>query len=233
MYNTGKLSHHSNASISNMLQTDTTFPVVYLETEQIYQREHILANPHRVSLALFGEADPAIEAFHRTLPEYAETPLRSLPDLARELGISHVFVKDESLRFGLPAYKILGASWAVYRAVCKETGLLPTVSLEKAGMAAQAQNIKLVTCSAGNWGRAVARMGKYLGIDSVVFVFNGVSEASKVSIGREGAHVIAINGSYDDSLHAAIDRGSERGSLLVLDTAWDGFEEIPQVSDLS
>lgn len=132
-----------------------------------------------------------MEAFLRTMPEYAETPLRSLPDLARELGISHVFVKDESLRFGLPAYKILGVSWAVYRAVCKEAGVPPTVTLAKAGVAAQAQNIKLVTCSAGNWGRAVVRMGKYRGHDSVVFVFNGVSETSKVSVGRGGAHVIA------------------------------------------
>lgn len=76
-------------------------------------------------------------------------------------------------------------------------------------------------------------MGKYLGINSVVFVFSGVSEAGKEKIRREGAHVIAIDGSYEDSLHAAIDRGNERGSLLVLDTGWDGFEEIPQVTNSS
>lgn len=102
--------------------------------------------------------DGEVRAFHRKLPSYNVTPLVPLPELAKELGVGHVFLKNESNRFGLPAFKILGASWAVYKAVTEKCGLSVGCSLEELGYSARKYCLQLVACTEGNWGRAVARM---------------------------------------------------------------------------
>ncbi|KAL1310825.1 hypothetical protein AAFC00_001062 [Neodothiora populina] len=209
-------------------QSHDEFAVTHLDTKCVYHRNHVFVNPHRKSISSLVPTDPAVEAFHKTLPHYAPTPLRSLPELAGELGVAHVFVKDESARFGLPSFKILGASWAIYRTVCEKTGLPPDVSMVDAGDAAKRHSLVLITCSCGNWGRAVARMATYLGIRAIVFVPNGVSDASRTKMSDEGAEVIAVNGSYDDSIEAAVRRGDDAGALLVFDTSWEGFETVPK-----
>lgn len=58
-------------------------------------------------------AGPSPLAYHRSLPGYRPTPLVDIPGLAAALGVARVLVKDESDRLGLPAFKILGASWAI------------------------------------------------------------------------------------------------------------------------
>jgi len=173
--------------------------------------------------------DSAILAFHQALPDYATTPLTPLTGLAKDLGIGHVFVKDESCRFGLPAFKILGASWAVCRAVAVETGLPFNVSLVELQEASVKKGISIVTCSEGNWGRAVARMGKYVGIPTTVYVPRYMDEATKSKIRSEGAVVKVVQGEYDDALHACREAAEKSGALLVLDTSWEGYAEIPQV----
>jgi diaminopropionate ammonia-lyase len=71
----------------------------------------------------FTPSDPKVEAFHRTLPHYCQTPLVSLPEIAKDIGVGHLLLKNESLRFGLPAFKILGASWATARVITKKLNL--------------------------------------------------------------------------------------------------------------
>jgi diaminopropionate ammonia-lyase len=173
--------------------------------------------------------DPAVLDFHRQLPDYAITPLTPLPDLAKELGIGHVFVKDESSRFGLPAFKILGASWAVYRLVASGTGLPLTSSLQEVGDAARIKGLRLVTCSEGNWGRAVARMAKYLGVKATIYVPRYMDEATQTKIRSEGAEVVVVKGEYDDCIVVTREDAEKTGGLLVMDTSWEGYEEIPQV----
>ena len=109
-----------------------------------------------------------------------------LTDLAKELGLGHVFLKDESERLGLPAFKILGASWAIYKAVSAKCGLPLTCSLDALSSAASKAGIKLVTCTEGNWGRAVARMAKYLQITAVIFVPDFMDQATQKKIESEG-----------------------------------------------
>lgn len=151
-------------------------------------------------------------AFHQTLPNYAPSPLRPLPALARSLGLGHVLLKDESRRFSLPSFKILGASWAVHRALAGHSG--------PGG---------IVTCTAGNWGRAVARMAGNLHMPAKVFVSELMPMATRDAIAAEGAEVVAVPGSYDDSLVAARDAAARGDGLLVLDVAMEGYEEIPKV----
>lgn len=183
-----------------------------------------------------SDADTArlVLDFHKELPEYNETPLHPLPSLAAELGVAHVFAKDESHRFGLPSFKILGASWAVYRAVLARLGMpsSPPPSLGELGARAREAGVELVTCTEGNWGRAVARMGKYLGVTVKIFVPEFMIEETRARIRSEGAQVVVCEGGYDESVGEA-KKEAERGGILVMDFGWDGFEEIPQVSLLA
>ncbi|RMZ72999.1 diaminopropionate ammonia-lyase [Pyrenophora seminiperda CCB06] len=187
-------------------------------------------NPSAASWRYTGPCiDPTVEAFHRTLPDYAVTPLISLPELAQQLGIGHVLLKDESQRLGLPAFKILGASWAIQKAVATKCNLPVTASLYEIGAVARKAGVELVTCTEGNWGRAVARMAKYLQIKAVIFVPDFMDEATQKKIESEGAKVIVVDGDYDYSIAKAKDE-ADKGGMLVMDVSWKGYEEIPEVT---
>ncbi|TVL93288.1 pyridoxal-phosphate dependent enzyme [Streptomyces sp. SAJ15] len=157
-------------------------------------------------------APAAARAFHATLPGYAPTALTEAPALAAELGVGRVFVKDESDRFGLPAFKALGASWAVHRILA---GRPPGT------------RVRLVTATDGNHGRAVARIARLLGQTARVFVSAGVHPAAAAAIAAEGAEVTRVAGPYDEAVRRAAVAAGEPGAILVQDTAWPGYEEIP------
>jgi diaminopropionate ammonia-lyase len=148
-------------------------------------------------------------AFHEALAGYAPTPLVELPVLARELGVGRVLVKDESTRLGLPAFKVLGVSWAVRR-------ILDT-STPRA----------LVTASDGNHGWALARVAARHGLGARVYLPDGVRPAVRAAIAAEGATVIDVSGSYDTAVRAAAADADSDGGVLVQDTAWAGYEQIP------
>lgn len=179
--------------------------------------------------------------FHQKLPHYQETPLHSLPSVAEELQLGHVLVKDESNRFGLPSFKILGASWAVFRALTDHVALdhqslidngLDAVSLwTRLGKEASSHGLSLITCTEGNWGRAVARMAKLIGMPAKIFVPSFMPETTRHRIRSEGADLVVINGNYDDSVAAArMETDSNRNAILVMDMGWAGYERIPQAS---
>jgi diaminopropionate ammonia-lyase len=147
--------------------------------------------------------------FHRSLPGYAPTPLHDLPDLARELGVRRALVKDETDRFGLGAFKALGASWAAH------------VMLERLGPRT------LVTASAGNHGTALAW---YAGIAEVpcVIVLPARTPPQRVAIIEGfGARVEIVDGTYEEAVEVADRIGAQPGHLLVQDVAYPGYEEIP------
>ncbi|WP_344617090.1 pyridoxal-phosphate dependent enzyme, partial [Dactylosporangium salmoneum] len=149
-------------------------------------------------------------AFHRSLPGYAPTPLVTLPELAAELGVGRVLVKDESARLGLPAFKVLGASWACHRVLARRPGAM------------------LVTATDGNHGRAVARMAAHFGVPATVFVPAVMLPATAGRIAAEGATVERVQGDYDAAVRRAAAFAAERPDrALVQDTAWDGYEEVP------
>ncbi|THW59660.1 tryptophan synthase beta subunit-like PLP-dependent enzyme [Aureobasidium pullulans] len=206
-----------------------TFKVRHLGSDEVFERHDIFINPNSLDAPPTGASiDPDLIAFHQAFPESKATPLIELPQVAQELGIGHVYVKDESLRFGLPSFKILGASWGVFRAVCEKTSLPSSSSLEEAGHAAQKAGISLVTCTDGNWGRAIARTAKYLGIKATIHVPKTMDEATRAKLRDEGAIVNAVNGSYDDSIAAAMKESESSKSMLVMDTSWEGFERMPK-----
>jgi diaminopropionate ammonia-lyase len=164
------------------------------------------------------------------MPSYRPTPLVELPELAAELGVGAVLVKDESDRLGLPAFKILGASWALNCALSKRGGFdTPATGLpelrERVGNAA----ITLVTATDGNHGRAVARMAQLLGLAARVYVPAGTTAKTLEAIADEGAQVVQTDLRYDDVVRAAASSTTNRpADILIQDTAWRGYEEIPQ-----
>ncbi len=156
-------------------------------------------------------------AFHRSLPDYAPTALHDLPSLADELGVGRVFVKDESTRLGLPAFKALGASWAIHQVLARAED----------GPAASGARPCLVTATDGNHGRAVARTARQLGCRARVFVPDGVHPAAVSAIEGEGAEVTVVTGPYDAAVERAARAAEAPDTVLVQDMAWDGYEEIP------
>lgn len=207
--------------------------VRHLDTGKEFKRDFILNNAQVITSSWPHPTvvDPAVEAFHQKLPDCAETRLHARPVIAAELGIGHVFLKDESIRFGLPAFKILGASWAIFKSVCQKLDLPLSSSINEAREAiASARNMQVVTCTEGNWGRACARMGRILNLEVVIYVPGFMSEYTQQLIESEGAKVIRLpNGSYDDSIEKARSVSEETGALLVMDTSWDDYEEVPRV----
>jgi len=168
--------------------------------------------------------------FHRRLPGYKPTPLRDAPELAGLLGIGQVLVKNESSRLGLPAFKILGASWAVYRAL--ETRLNesfePWHSIDElVARLAPLKPLTLATATDGNHGRAVAHVAALFGFAARIYVPAGTAQARIDGIASEGASVEVVDGTYDDAVALAAQDASER-CLIISDTSWPGYEKIPR-----
>jgi diaminopropionate ammonia-lyase len=148
--------------------------------------------------------------FHRSLDGYAPTALTEVPAIAGELGVGRVLVKDESSRWGLPAFKVLGASWACHRVLERTPGT------------------RLVTATDGNHGRAVARTAARLGVPATVFVPDVMLPQTAALIADEGAEVVRLAVGYDDAVRAAASYAAEApGRALVQDTAWEGYCEVP------
>ena len=167
--------------------------------------------------------------FHQKLPGYRESPLIGAPGIADVLGVGKVWVKDESSRFGLPAFKFLGASWAVYRVLLERSGgsIAPWQTFDDLRERfAPLKPLTLIAATDGNHGRAVARMAHLLGFASHILVPRGMAQARIDAIEGEGANVTIVNGSYDDAVTRAAALASEN-ALVISDTAWDGYTQIP------
>jgi diaminopropionate ammonia-lyase len=143
--------------------------------------------------------------FHASLPGYQPTPVRELPELADELGLETVLLKDESHRLGLPAFKVLGAAWAIER-VLRE----------------QPEAHTLVAASAGNHGRAVAHVAAIRGLRCRVFLPARSLPARRDAIAAEGAEVVVVDGSYEHAVAQAAAAGAEAGAVVIADVGDSG-----------
>jgi diaminopropionate ammonia-lyase len=169
--------------------------------------------------------------FHRRLPEYAETPLVEAPRVAKLLGVAKVFVKNETARFGLPSFKILGASWATYVALRQQLGPLPNGPLSYKSLqawATPAHPLTLMAATDGNHGRAVARVARWLGIGARIFIPSFVAPERRRAIAEEGAELVVIDGVYDAAVDAALEASRAPRCLLISDTARSASDTIPR-----
>jgi diaminopropionate ammonia-lyase len=165
--------------------------------------------------------------FHRGMPGYEPAPLVDAGELARRVGVGTLLVKDQSRCFGLPAFKIIGASWAVNCAVSERLGLPQAETFAELLARAEAvRPLRLVTATDGNHGRAVAHMAALLGLDATIYVPGGTVQARIDGIESEGASLVVVDGSYDETVARAAQDAGER-CVIVSDTSWPGYTSIP------
>jgi diaminopropionate ammonia-lyase len=170
-----------------------------------------LANPLRDPEPAASDSQESLH-FHRGLPGYVPTPLIDAPELASEWGVGSVRLKFEEERFGLPAFKFLGVSWAAER-------LLDERSHDP--------ELELVAATDGNHGRAVARVARMSGLRSTILVPKGTARARIEAIVGEGATVEVVDGSYDEAVRRTAEMAGP-GRLVLSDTSWRGYEEVPR-----
>ena len=170
--------------------------------------------------------------FHKSFPQYSVTPLQKLSALADYLGVKGIYCKDESYRFGLNAFKVLGGSYAMGRYIAKELGRdiseLPYNVLSSDKLREEFGQATFFTATDGNHGRGVAWAANRLGQKAVVRMPKGTTRTRFDNIAKEGAEVTIEEMNYDDCVRmAAAEAAKTEHGIIVQDTAWDGYEEIP------
>ena len=198
---------------------------------------HLVHLPHKqkygaVSTDCFGlEQAQTVRHFHQSFPEYSVTPLVELKSLAEELGVSNIFVKDESYRFGLNAFKVLGGSYAIAREIGIRMGIseeeLTLARLLQPDVQARLGQLRFVTATDGNHGRGVAWTAKRLGHRAVVFMPKGTAAERLENILRLGAEASITDCNYDDSVRLARQYAAEHEGIVVQDTSWEGYHNVP------
>lgn len=198
---------------------------------------HLVHLPHKqkygaVSTDCFGlEQAQTVRRFHQSFPEYSVTPLVELKSLAEELGVSNIFVKDESYRFGLNAFKVLGGSYAIAREIGTRMGIseeeLTLARLLQPDVQARLGQLRFVTATDGNHGRGVAWTAKRLGYRAVVFMPKGTAAERLENIRRLGAEASITDCNYDDSVRLARQYAAEHEGIVVQDTSWEGYHNVP------
>jgi diaminopropionate ammonia-lyase len=183
--------------------------------------------------SLFNEEETKnVIAFHKTFPNYFPTPLTTLNELSQKLGVSKIWIKDESHRFGLKAFKVLGASYAVAKYLCEHFGFdrndISFSLFKKSEVQKLIKDITFVTATDGNHGRGVAWTAQQLGCKCVVYMPKGTTQARFENIKSLGADVNIIDGSYDEAVRLAETNSKKFDWLLVQDTSWYGYETIPK-----
>ena len=174
-----------------------------------------------------------IRKFHETVPGYHATPLVRLDALAEKLGVKRIYVKDESKRFGLNAFKGLGGIYAVTKVLCRELGLdickTSFSDLQAPEIKEKIKDIVFITATDGNHGRGVAWAANQYGCRSYIYMTKGTAQSRVDAIKAVGAEeVIVTDMNYDDTVRLAAKLADENGWMLTQDTAWDGYEEIPE-----
>ncbi|RLB36924.1 MAG: diaminopropionate ammonia-lyase [Deltaproteobacteria bacterium] len=184
-----------------------------------------------VGFLSLNEAEKA-RIFHSGFPQYKATPFLSLPNLAQHLGISHLFVKDESHRFGLNAFKVLGASYGIARYLAKRLGRdveeVRVSELCSPDVRRKLGDITFATATDGNHGRAVAWTAQQLGQKSVVYMPKGSDPVRLANIRAHGAEAAITDLNYDDTVKMTFRKAEENGWTVIQDTAWPGYEDIPR-----
>ena len=195
-------------------------------------------NPVRKALGQGTDLGPlslataqTVRRFHKTFKEYAPTPLTSLHHLARALGVKNLLVKDESYRFGLNAFKVLGGSYAMGRFLAdrleRSIDTLSSDELCSPGLRRKMGDITFTTTTDGNHGRGVAWTAQQLGQKAIVYMPKGSAQTRVDNILAHGAQCTVTNLNYDDAVRMTWDLARKNGYVMVQDTAWDGYEDIP------
>lgn len=192
----------------------------------------LVRSKNECSTKKFGyENAKRVNAFHKSFPEYGITPLAELSELAKYLGLESIHVKDESFRFGLNAFKVLGGSFAIGSYIAKNLGMnianLPYERMIAPEIKSRLGDITFVTATDGNHGRGVAWTANRLNQRSVVYMPKGSSSERLDNIKALGSDASITELNYDDAVRLANENAKKYGWVVVQDTDWEGYTEIP------
>lgn len=170
--------------------------------------------------------------FHKSFKEYDVTPLTSLEKMAEYLGLKSVFIKDESYRFGLNAFKVLGGSFAIAKYIAaylkKDVSDLPYDVLTSEELKKSLPEFTFFTATDGNHGRGVAWSANRLKQKCVVYMPKGTTQNRLQHVLNENAKATIEEVNYDECVRMAAKSATEVShGVVIQDTAWEGYEEIP------
>jgi diaminopropionate ammonia-lyase len=195
---------------------------------------YVLTRPagHTLSTQFTNVVAGQVRRFHRTLGGYRPTRLVRLPALARRWGLGEILVKDESTRFGLKAFKVLGGSYAVARLLCRQLGVeweqIDFDDLMADAVRQRIGPVTLATATDGNHGRGVAWAAEQLGLKAVIFMPAGSARSRVENIRAHGATVHVTDLNYDDTVRLTHAKALENGWQVIQDTAWEGYADVPR-----
>lgn len=173
-----------------------------------------------------------VRHFHASFPMYEKTPLVEMKNTAQTLGLATLYVKDESYRFGLNAFKVLGGSYAIGRYLAgrleMDISQLPYEKMVSPEVREKLGEVTFVTATDGNHGRGVAWTAHQLRQHAVVYMPKGSAAERLDNIRAEGAEASITELNYDDAVRLANGQAEQNGWVMVQDTAWEGYEDIPR-----
>lgn len=173
-----------------------------------------------------------VRGFHESFPDYEVTPLVSLDNLAGEFGVKKIWVKDESYRFGLNAFKVLGGTFAIGKYLSEKLGIdIKDLSFEKLKAPEFQEHMKditFTTATDGNHGRSVAWAARQLGQKAVIYLPRGTAKSRIDAIKEAGAEAYMMDMNYDEVVRFAAEKAEKNGWVIVQDTAWEGYQDIPK-----
>ena len=198
-----------------------------------WTKNNIVRTNHKECIEFLSEKEVGkARNFHESFDQYTITPLAKLNNLADHIGLGEVHLKDESYRFGLNAFKVLGGSFAMGKYLASKLGKdiseLGYKDLTSEEVRKELGDITFATATDGNHGRGVAWTAEKLKQKSVVYMPKGSSETRLKAIqAYEGAEASITEVNYDDAVRIATDYANANNGVVIQDTAWEGYEEIP------
>ncbi|MCA9896951.1 MAG: diaminopropionate ammonia-lyase [Ardenticatenaceae bacterium] len=201
-------------------------PLIWLENRHAHSQEGSSAAHNLLPDGVTHDT----RAFHAQIPGYEMTPLKRLPHLASRLGLGSIWVKDESARMRLNAFKALGGSYAIYRFICQKLSLprLSFAELMSDEIRARLGDITFASATDGNHGKGLAWATQKLGFSCVIYVHKQTSQARMKAISEYGAEVRVVDGNYDDAVRQCERDARDNGWQVISDTSWPGYEDIPR-----
>jgi diaminopropionate ammonia-lyase len=172
-----------------------------------------------------------VRTFHRSFPAYAPTPLVKLDHLASHYGLKNIVVKDESYRFGLNAFKVLGGAYALGKILAEKMGKdiseVDSEYLRSEEVSDAVGDITFASTTDGNHGRGLAWAAEQFNKKAIIFMPKGSAPIRRDNIRAHGAECTITELNYDDCVRMAFQKAQENGWVTVQDTAWEGYTEIP------
>ena len=198
--------------------------------------DHALKNPKsKLAAELFPPGlSRKVRQLHSAIPGYHMSPLKSLPNLARRIGVGGIWVKDESERLSLNSFKVLGGAYAIYKKLLERGGFSEEeLSLKNLLQLDGHHRKKLghpvfATATDGNHGTGVAWAAHKMGFPAVIYVHSLTTKDRIRGIQRQGGKVVVVEGNYDDAVRQVSLDAKKNGWEIISDTSWQGYEDVPK-----